>query len=128
MTKQALFRNDLYTVTEIKTESSLKFSAEIKLNLSHKIFDGHFPENPILPGVCNIQIIKELLSQFTGKNAKLAQAVNIKYSTFIDPRRNPDIVYDFTLSESGPDIMNCNVSVNYSDVTFCSFRGEFRIT
>jgi len=37
-----------------------QLKAEIFINKEHEIFKGHFPNNPVMPGVCMIQIIKEL--------------------------------------------------------------------
>ncbi|MBQ0740088.1 3-hydroxyacyl-ACP dehydratase, partial [Aquimarina celericrescens] len=45
--------NTLITVGNISTVT-------ITINKNHKIFKGHFPGNPVTPGVCMIQIIKEL--------------------------------------------------------------------
>jgi len=34
---------------------------------SHPIFQAHFPENPILPGFCHIEILAEILSDDISK-------------------------------------------------------------
>jgi len=52
-----LLESSLYQVVE-NNEDSFK----IELNFNHKIFKGHFPGSPILPGVCIIQIVKEVLN------------------------------------------------------------------
>ena len=67
----------LYTIeTFNKTEEGI--SAQIKLNPKHKIFKGHFPGKPIMPGVCMIQIIKELTERSLGQELFLSVASNVK--------------------------------------------------
>ena len=34
---------------------------------NHQIFQAHFPENPILPGFCHIEILTEILSDDISK-------------------------------------------------------------
>ena len=62
MKTNEIFLNSLYTIKRMLREGdSNKLSAMIRLNPSHEIFKGHFPGNPILPGVCVVQILKEIL-------------------------------------------------------------------
>ena len=68
----------LYTIEVLKnTEADI--TAKIKLNASHEIFKGHFPGNPIMPGVCMMQIIKELTEKVLDKNLFRQTSTNIKF-------------------------------------------------
>ena len=53
--------------TETFDKNEEGISAQIKLNPKHEIFKGHFPGKPIMPGVCMIQIIKELTERSLGR-------------------------------------------------------------
>ena len=66
----AYLRNDFYTVKEKKQISEKEISVVIELNQQHAIYSGHFPDQPIVPGVCQIQIVKELLEDLMGKKLK----------------------------------------------------------
>ena len=46
----------------IVSDDRTNAAAKATLNPKHPIFDGHFPESPVVPGVCMIQMIKEILS------------------------------------------------------------------
>ena len=52
--------NDFFQIQNIDSLPN-SIEAKIELNASHQIFDGHFPNNPITPGVIQLQIVKELL-------------------------------------------------------------------
>tara|TARA_R110000744_G_scaffold28787_1_gene69056 strand:+ start:106 stop:474 length:369 start_codon:yes stop_codon:yes gene_type:complete len=88
----------LYTIeTFNKTEEGI--SAQIKLNPKHKIFKGHFPGKPIMPGVCMIQIIKELTERSLGQELFLSVASNVKFMAIINPETDPILLIDINLSE-----------------------------
>ena len=77
-------------------------SYEIRLNPSHPIYQAHFPGEPITPGVCIIQIAKELLEHsFCGCSHlqqccyELQTVKNVKYLSPISPIDTPIITYTF---------------------------------
>lgn len=121
------FLNELYTTKNIQKESVNKFTIQVELNRNHDIFKGHFPGNPVLPGVCTIQILKELLQIHLGKNLKLAKAGTIKYLSFIDPIKNRIINYEIQLNEMESDRVSCSAIVKFESIVFCSLKSEFVI-
>ncbi len=56
-----------------------EITGTITLPVSFSGFRGHFPQNPILPGVCEIMILKELLRQGAGIHADHAEIRNAKF-------------------------------------------------
>ncbi|MBU2974580.1 3-hydroxyacyl-ACP dehydratase [Zobellia sp. B3R18] len=88
----------LYTVENFKQEDQT-VQATVKLNAAHEVFKGHFPGNPVMPGVCMIQIIKELTEQATGKKLFLSVASNIKFMAIINPEKNDVIELTLTIAE-----------------------------
>ncbi|PXX29171.1 3-hydroxyacyl-ACP dehydratase [Arenibacter sp. ARW7G5Y1] len=85
------------TETFNKNEDGL--SAQIKLNPKHEIFKGHFPGKPIMPGVCMIQIIKELTERSLGQDLFLSVASNVKFMAIINPETDPILLIDINLTE-----------------------------
>ena len=49
------------TASTYTSEKSSVFNSIIELNPEHGIYKGHFPYVPVAPGVCLVQIIKEIL-------------------------------------------------------------------
>tara|TARA_R110000796_G_scaffold11552_6_gene39026 strand:+ start:27264 stop:27632 length:369 start_codon:yes stop_codon:yes gene_type:complete len=88
----------LYT-TETFDKNEEGISAQIKLNPNHEIFKGHFPGKPIMPGVCMIQIIKELTERSLGQDLFLSVASNVKFMAIINPETDPILLIDINLSE-----------------------------
>ncbi len=89
---------DLYKLTNFSNEEG-EVKAEIHLNKDNEIFKGHFPGNPVMPGVCMIQIIKELTEKATEKSLFLSQTSNIKFMAIINPNVTPDLAINITITE-----------------------------
>ena len=82
--------NDFYTIVKqsVAADSVL---AKITINEGHKIFKGHFPETPLVPGVCMVQIILEILGSVTGKPVRMVAADTIKFLAIINPHENKEV-------------------------------------
>jgi 3-hydroxyacyl-[acyl-carrier-protein] dehydratase len=123
-----MFLNSLYQIKQILTEGDdSKFSFIIELNPSHKIFNGHFPGNPILPGVCMVQILKELLINYLDCKLILKNAGSIKYLSFIDPMVNNIIHINVEMNKTENGDISCKATLNSESVVFCRFKGEFKV-
>lgn len=82
---------DFYTVNSHKSADSTDSIFDITIQKAHPIFAGHFPNNPVTPGVCMLQIIKELSEKQTDRNLLLSKARNIKFMAIINPEIQPKI-------------------------------------
>lgn len=60
-------------------------SARFKFPQSFSGFDGHFPGNPVLPGVCQIQCAVSLLSRSLSAQIKLSSIVKAKFLNSVGP-------------------------------------------
>ncbi|MBN2862440.1 MAG: hypothetical protein JXN62_04705 [Bacteroidales bacterium] len=124
-----MLKNDLYKVEQIlrgKNDNNISFL--IRFDPDHEIFKGHFPGNPILPGVCIIQILKEIVMDMTGEKILLQNVSSIKYLSILNPQNNSMISFDVEFQEKGQDnIIFCSAILQYGSVVFCRFRGSFRI-
>ncbi|HEX2395452.1 MAG TPA: hypothetical protein VHI78_08900 [Bacteroidales bacterium] len=118
--------DNLYHITslEYNTDSGV-LNAQLALNKSHPVFEGHFPGNPILPGVCTVQIAKELLCKVLQGNFRLSKAANIKYLGFVSPVSTPVIRFQMIIKQIDTLVTNCSVTVIAGENTVCSFKGEY---
>ncbi|MFL0353011.1 3-hydroxyacyl-ACP dehydratase [Xanthomarina sp. GH4-25] len=82
--------------------------AKITINKDHEVFKGHFPGNPVTPGVCMMQIIKELTEQIVDKKLFMESASNVKFMAIINPDKTPDLTLelDITKTDSGYKVKN----------------------
>lgn len=57
----------------------------IRFDASHPIFAGHFPEHPIVPGACLVQIAEELVSISLDTPNCFIALRNLRFSQPITP-------------------------------------------
>lgn len=96
--------NDFYKLQHLAQGESGNHTATVLLNAQHDIFKGHFPGNPVTPGVCMIQIIKELTQQITGQELMMKQATNVKFMALINPETDPELKLELEIKEAGDGI------------------------
>lgn len=98
----------------------------VSLNKDHEIFEGHFPGNPVMPGVCMIQMIKELTERATEKSLFLSSCSNIKFMAIIDPEKSPLLNLKIHFSEIEGTIKVKN-TVSYEDTLALKLNATFKI-
>lgn len=125
---RSLFSDEFFRIseTEYDEDNPERFNALIELNKDHEIYKGHFPGNPVVPGVCLIQIIKETLSQHFCKELILVKADDIKFLNIVNPENDPEIELEIKIKHPGDDLVHVNVIVTNSDHICLKFRGSFR--
>ena len=115
----------LYSVIALE-QSNEGVKATIRLNKDHGIFKGHFPGNPIMPGVCMIQIIKELTEEAVDKTLFLSVSSNIKFMAIINPDLNPVLHMDLTITENEDEVKIKNVS-SFDETEALKLNATFKI-
>ena len=86
-------------------------------------YEGHFPGNPVSPGVCNIQMIKECAEQLAGKRFFLGYISRCKLSAVITPQTTPQLSIRMRLAEV-EGLYTVNAVVSDVDTTYIEFKGE----
>ncbi|MCI1186389.1 hypothetical protein MON38_03085 [Hymenobacter sp. DH14] len=109
-----MLQNSFYTLETVPETTATHMQATIRLNPDHAIFAGHFPGQPVVPGVCMLQIIKELLESAIGQRLQLTQAGNVKFLTVLTPQAHAvvDVRLNFESSESGILLSEATISAD----------------
>lgn len=114
-----LLRNNLYTISQ-KEIDGLDGCFTIELNSSHFIYLAHFPEEPITPGVCIVQIGQELLELLLEESClkkyrlEIKKVKNVKFLSVISPKNNTTIVYTMKKVEMSEDAMEVKAQIDVS--------------
>ena len=90
--------NDFYSILNSENVEN-GISVLVKINKAHEIFKGHFPNHPVTPGVCTMQIIKELSENHLGEKLMLKTARNVKFMAIINPEENEDVRFDLSFEK-----------------------------
>ena len=115
----------LYTILNFKREDNT-VNASIKLNKDHEVFKGHFPGNPIMPGVCMIQMIKELTEKAVEKELFLSVASNVKFMAIINPEKNDTIELILDILEDG-ELIKVKNATSYENTLALKLNISFKV-
>ncbi len=115
--------NDFYRITKTENKSGNDIISEIEINPEHEIFKGHFPGNPVMPGVVSLQIIKEAVSLHTGKDLMLKQAKNIKFTAMIKPDIFPVLSLKINCLETENNEYKVNARIYFNETVFLKLSG-----
>jgi len=75
-------------------------TAHLFLNAAHVIFDGHFPGMPVVPGVCMVEMIKEIFEEVIGQKTKLKSSRHIKFLNVLNPIVHAEVVAEINYGEN----------------------------
>lgn len=90
-----ILKNDLYTVTAKESNGS-GATYTVNLNGGHFIFKAHFPGQPIMPGVCIVQMVKELLEDYAGMPLSILKIKNVKFLSVVTPLEETKLLCQLT--------------------------------
>jgi 3-hydroxyacyl-[acyl-carrier-protein] dehydratase len=68
----------------------------LALHREHFIYRSHFPGNPVTPGVCILQLCRELLEMHTGRRLMMREVRNAKFLQTINPEACSAVRIAFT--------------------------------
>jgi len=108
---------DFYKIDNIDFNSE---SGEIKgsfyLNPNHEVYQGHFPNQPVAPGVMQIQIIKEICEQVLNKTLFISESNVVKFINMIIPKQNESLLFTIKIKEHD-NCFNVDCSIVNKELT-----------
>lgn len=119
-----MLQGDFFNIQKLeKADDEIK--ADLVINAGHKIFEGHFPGHPVVPGVCMMEMVKEIMEEVIGKKTNLVSAAEMKFLAIINPEENTDIqaALKYQTEESGNIAVSASLFKN--ERTYFKFKGVF---
>lgn len=92
-----ILKDSFYSVKSLEVIDN-NLEANIVIDPKHAIFDGHFPGNPVTPGVVQMEIVKEILSVHFAKKAVLKTMGNCKFLAILNPNETPEVAVKLSLT------------------------------
>ena len=103
-----------------------KYLAVISINEEHEVFKGHFPGNPIMPGVCMMQIIKELTEQISASSLFMQSLSNVKFMALINPFNTPELRLELDVSMTDTDLVKVKNVTYFNDTVALKLSSIYR--
>ncbi len=113
-----ILKNELYTIERRQTEGT-SVCYDLLLHSDHFIYQAHFPGEPITPGVCIIQMAKELLEDYCQRSLQVSEIKIVKFMAVISPIDQPHIRYVFDDIQSDESHVTAVVDIKANDQVMC---------
>jgi 3-hydroxyacyl-[acyl-carrier-protein] dehydratase len=117
---------DFYTVKERVEEPSGAVLWKLELNPEHPVYAGHFPERAVVPGVCQIQMIKERLSAQKEMEMELMNAKSVKFLAPMLPDALSEVSLRLKVKNSEGEEVQLQAELFDASSTFCKLSGSFK--
>lgn len=118
-----MINNDLCSYNLLE-HMDMAIEATISFNENSTIYQGHFPQRAITPGVCQVLMIKEILEEALGASMILTGAKYIKFTAIHEPGKareiHAKINYRFDGERYGVEGLLFKEKTGY-----LKFKGEF---
>lgn len=85
---------------KLLTETAEGFEAEVCLNPEHQVYQGHFPDQPVAPGVMLMNMCREVAEKVLGKDVRIRSARSIKFVKVVDPTKLQDLTLTMKFVET----------------------------
>ena len=117
---------DFYKVLSEEKTSDSKYIVTILVNEKHEVFKGHFPGNPIMPGVCMIQIIKELTETITKSRLVIQTLANVKFMALINPEVTPELRLELDIVITEDDLVKVKNTTYFNDTVALKLSNVYK--
>ncbi|WP_431243570.1 3-hydroxyacyl-ACP dehydratase [Flavobacterium sp. P21] len=117
---------DFYSILSEEKISDSKYTITILVNEKHEVFKGHFPGNPIMPGVCMIQIIKELTEKITQETLMIQTLANVKFMALINPEVNPELRLELDITTTEDNLVKVKNTTYFNDTVALKLSNVYK--
>ena len=116
------------TTTEIYSLENLQagpdsLTATVRYDAAHAVFTGHFPDNPIVPGVCTLNMITDVVQGQFGADYQFDTAAFVKFLQLIRPDHVPTLRLSW--KGSSPEL-HVQATLELDGVMMMRFNGTYR--
>jgi len=91
-----------YRTDRFNRVSDNELTARVEFPGESPWFDGHFPQEPILPGIAQIAVIIDLLRKSLGENLPVREVSRIRFKRKINPL--DPLVVTVTLADNSAEM------------------------
>jgi len=117
---------DFYKVISIENTAENNYLVVILINEQHDVFKGHFPGNPIMPGVCMMQIIKELTEQISESSLFMQSLSNVKFMALINPFYTPELRLELDISQTDTNLVKVKNVTYFKETVALKLSSVYR--
>lgn len=119
-----ILKDTFYKINTLKFEDNV-LEAELSIDPKHAIYEGHFPNNPVTPGVVQLELVKEILGTHYNKTIQLKSLNNSKFLAVLNPEKTPEATFKMTVSEQEDQSLKVSGQLSNSEGICLKFSGVY---
>ena len=96
-----ILEGNFYKIEKIEEREANTYVVGVEMMPEHPIYAGHFPQQAVVPGVCTLTIIKEVIGKILSRKVIFSAIKDCKYISALIPQPNLHIKIDLTLGDEG---------------------------
>ncbi len=118
-----MLTDPIFKILSINSTEGL-ISAALEIDATHEIFNGHFPEQHVVPGACMVQLVKDILEKRLNTSLQLKIANNLKFLELINPQviTHLQLQLAYTIED---ELVKVNGDLTFEEVVYFKFQGIF---
>lgn len=99
---------------------------KVLVNPAHEVFEGHFPGQPVLPGVAMVYLSRCLTQkQVPAKELQMKGASQIKFLSLVDPRINAEFTYVNEILKNEDGLISVKGDMKHEATTFFKINATY---
>ena len=119
-----LLENRFYKILS-KDTSGMEGAFRVAILPDCNVYDGHFPGDPVCPGVCNIETIKECAMVLLDKPLRIKTIKQCRLTAIATPAVCPEVMVTVNATESGEGY-TVTATIADEKQTYMQFKGQLQ--
>jgi len=119
--------HNLFNIITYNTNNTNEYLVTFNCNSKHNIFEGHFPQEPILPGVCMIQFVRECTEEMLKIKLQFLSSRNVKFINIINPNIETKLELLLLITKHDNDFIEVNAKIKNDTKNFFQIRSSYKI-
>ncbi|MDR0368512.1 MAG: hypothetical protein LBH82_05160 [Bacteroidales bacterium] len=122
-----MLKDDFFSIVAHSLLDSHTVDFQIKIHKNHAIYKGHFPGNPVTPGVCIIQMARELFVFFKQEDFLIKKIKSVKFTQTIIPTLHETIHYRMEWEDADSEhLIRLKATVYSEDIVFTKINMQLK--
>ncbi|MCR4665089.1 MAG: beta-hydroxyacyl-ACP dehydratase [Paludibacteraceae bacterium] len=113
--------SDYYSIEQLDKLSGV---ARVRLNRDSAVYKGHFPDNPVSPGVCNIEMIREVAETVHGGRLRIRRIKQCRFTTLITPLIHRELEVRVMLQEQEQGHYRLTGTLGEGEAVYMSLKAD----
>lgn len=120
-----ILKDTFYTINALKFEDNV-LEVSISIDAKHRIYEGHFPNNPVTPGVVQLEMVKEILGTQFNRTIQLKSLATSKFLAVLNPVNTPEASFKMTVVEQDDQTLKVSGQLSTAEGTCLKFSGIYQ--